>query len=217
MKFICVLCDAPMKLLETTGPVEGSLSVTFACPSCAHRIALLTNPWETQLVRALDVKIGGRSSAPEPWEFVRNMLTALRADSVAGAGQPPAPPAEGDSAASSEPSGRDLGDASTSGSAETSASSVESLTVEASVEPLSRAAQAEGPVAGPRCPFSAVANRAAEMSSVTWDPSAERRLGRLPDFVRPMARQGIERFAAERGYTRITEEVLDEVRGTLGF
>ena len=165
MKFVCVLCDTPMKLEETVGPVEGSLSVTFACPSCAHRIALLTNPWETQLVRALDVKIGGRNTPPESWEFVKAMLAARREGALEGAGDVAAPE--------------------------------------------------EG--AGPRCPFSAVANRAAEAASLTWDPSAEERLERVPDFIRPMARQGIERFAVERGYTRITEEVIDEVRGTLGF
>jgi len=191
MKFLCVSCDTQMKLEETTGPVEGSLSVSFACPSCAHRIALLTNPGETQLVRALDVKIGGRSSPAEPWEFVRTMLAARGEDVGAR---------EEGSTASAEPASRDFG--------ETSASSVESL---------SRDAQAEGLGAGPRCPFSAVANRAAEAASLTWDPSAEKRLERVPDFIRPMARQGIERFAAERGFTRITEEVIDEVRGTLGF
>jgi len=191
MKLLCVSCDTQMKLEETTGPVEGSLSVSFACPSCAHRIALLTNPGETQLVRALDVKIGGRSSPAEPWEFVRTMLAARGEDVGAR---------EEGSTASAEPASRDFG--------ETSASSVESL---------SRDAQAEGLGAGPRCPFSAVANRAAEAASLTWDPSAEKRLERVPDFIRPMARQGIERFAAERGFTRITEEVIDEVRGTLGF
>lgn len=165
MKFVCVLCDTPMKLEETVGPVEGSLSVTFACPSCAHRIALLTNPWETQLVRALDVKIGGRNTPPESWEFVKAMLAARREGALEGAGDVAAPE--------------------------------------------------EG--SAPRCPFSAVANRAAEAASLTWDPSAEERLERVPDFIRPMARQGIERFAVERGYTRITEEVIDEVRGTLGF
>jgi len=198
MKFVCVLCDTPMKLEETVGPVEGSLTVTFACPSCAHRIALLTNPWETQLVRALDVKIGGRNTPPESWEFVKAMLAARREGALEGAGDVAAP--EEGSAASTEPSSRDFG--------ETSASSV---------EPLSRDAQAEGLGAGPRRPFSAVANRAAEAASLTWDPAAEQRLERVPDFIRPMARQGIERFAAERGFTRITEEVIDEVRGTLGF
>jgi hypothetical protein len=70
---------------------------------------------------------------------------------------------------------------------------------------------------GSRCPFSAVANRAAEMATVSWDPSAERRLERVPEFIRPMARQGIERFAAEHGYSRITEEVIEKVRGSFGL
>ncbi len=210
MKLLCVSCDTQMKLEETTGPVEGSLSVSFACPSCAHRIALLTNPGETQLVRALDVKIGGRSSPAEPWEFVRTMLAARGEDVGAR---------EEGSTASAEPASRDFGETSASGSAEQFGPELtaEGLTVEASVESLSRDAQAEGLGAGPRCPFSAVANRAAEGASLTWDPSAEKRLERVPDFIRPMARQGIERFAAERGFTRITEEVIDEVRGTLGF
>jgi hypothetical protein len=68
-----------------------------------------------------------------------------------------------------------------------------------------------------RCPFSAVANRAAEMASVSWDPSAERRLERVPEFIRPMARQGIERFAAEHGYPRVTEEVIEKVRDSFGL
>ncbi|MGH7422238.1 MAG: PCP reductase family protein [Candidatus Methylomirabilales bacterium] len=199
MKFLCISCDTQMKLEETTGPVEGSLSVSFACPSCAHRIALLTNPGETQLVRALDVKIGGRSSPVEPWEFVRSMLAAKREGALEGTGDVAA--REEGSTPSTEPSSRDFGEP------------FDALRA----EPLSRDAQAEGLGAGPRCPFSAVANRAADAASLTWDPSAEERLERVPDFIRPMARQGIERFAAERGYTRITEEVIDEVRGTLGF
>jgi hypothetical protein len=55
------------------------------------------------------------------------------------------------------------------------------------------------------------------MASVPWDPSAERRLERVPEFIRPMARQGIERFAAEHGYPRITEEVIEKVRGSFGL
>jgi hypothetical protein len=181
MKFLCVLCDAQMKLEKTTGPVEGSLSVTFTCPSCAHRIALLTNPWETQLVRALDVKIGGRSSPAEPWEFVRTMLAARREDATSGE--------EGSSGATDE------------------GLNAEGLGGNPST----------GLGAGPRCPFSAMANRAAERPPLTWDPAAERRLERVPDFIRPMARQGIERFAVERGYERVTEKVMDEARGVLGF
>jgi hypothetical protein len=62
-----------------------------------------------------------------------------------------------------------------------------------------------------------MANLAAATPPLTWDPAAERRLERVPDFIRPMARQGIERFAAGRGYRCITEDVMDEVRGELGL
>ena len=51
----------------------------------------------------------------------------------------------------------------------------------------------------------------------TWSPDAERRLERIPEFIRPMARQGVEQFAVERGYQRITEEVMEEARGALGM
>ena len=58
MKFLCIACDQAMRLSGTAGPDEGSLTVTFACPSCGHRVAMLTNPWETQMVRTLGVKVG---------------------------------------------------------------------------------------------------------------------------------------------------------------
>ena len=59
MKFLCLACDQAMRLSGTAGPDAGSLTVTFACPSCGHRVAMLTNPWETQMVRTLGVKVGG--------------------------------------------------------------------------------------------------------------------------------------------------------------
>jgi DNA-directed RNA polymerase subunit RPC12/RpoP len=64
MKFLCVACDQAMRLQAAAGPDEGSLTVTFACPACGHRIAMLTNPWETQLVRTLGGEVGGGGAAP---------------------------------------------------------------------------------------------------------------------------------------------------------
>lgn len=79
MKFLCVPCDEPMKLQGVEGPDQGSLTIVFHCPQCAHRIALLTNPLETQLVKALDVKIGAGSPAPtEPLTFTRSSLARKR-------------------------------------------------------------------------------------------------------------------------------------------
>ena len=192
MKFLCVLCDAGMKLERVEEPEDGSLSVVFACAGCGHRMAMLTNPWETQLVRALDVKIGGRSSPAEPMEFIRSMLASRR-----------------------DP-GRDL---------------------------VGQEASASGEASPSKCPFSAMANLVAEKARTdgesgsrtasgssqsqpasespggpaVWSEDAERRLERIPEFLRPMIRQGIEQFAAERGYRHITEDVMTEARGGFGM
>jgi hypothetical protein len=192
MKFLCVRCDEVMKLERVEEPEDGSLSVVFACAACGNRMAMLTNPSETQLVRALDVRIGGRSSPAEPMEFVRSMLASGREFGLDGA----------------TPSGAASGTASAS-----------------------------------RCPFSAMANLAAQRPGtdgepgnrgigesgqseqpsgtpefqIAWSPEAARRLERVPEFIRPMIRQGIEQFAAQRGYRRITEDVMAEARGALGM
>ena len=79
MKFLCIACDQAMRLSGTAGPDEGSLTVTFACPSCGHRVAMLTNPWETQMVRTLGVKVGGApAEAPAPFAAVRASLAHQR-------------------------------------------------------------------------------------------------------------------------------------------
>lgn len=85
MKFLCLDCDQPMKLHSTEGPDEGSLSVTFRCPECGYRVAMLTNPFETQMVRSLGVKVGGRSGPAEPFENLRATLAAARPDAFEGA------------------------------------------------------------------------------------------------------------------------------------
>lgn len=188
MKFLCVLCDEAMKLEHVERPETGSLSVVFACATCGHRMAMLTNPGETQLLRALDVRIGGRSVSPEPLEFVRGMLASKRE------------------------AGQDAANPSVAGTAAT-------------------------PTSG--CPFSAMINLAGERpmdahagapredsalgrsgsadGQMTWAPEAERRLERIPEFIRPMARQGIEQFATTRGHRRITLEVMEAARGALGM
>src|SRR5256712_11494998 len=87
MKFLCLDCDAPMKLHSTEGPDEGSLTVTFRCPECGFRVAMLTNPFETQMVRSLGIKVGGGAPETAPFEHVRTMMTNPRADAFeVGAG-----------------------------------------------------------------------------------------------------------------------------------
>ena len=87
MKFICTECDEAMSFDTTPGmDDDGSLPVTFRCPSCEWGVTLLTNPQETQLVRTLGVKIGGAEVAPPPMEMMRSFLKS---------GTHPAVPAEG--------------------------------------------------------------------------------------------------------------------------
>ena len=52
---------------------------------------------------------------------------------------------------------------------------------------------------------------------VRWTAAAEARLTNVPDFVRPMARAGIERFARERGAREIDEQILDAAREFFGM
>ena len=84
MKFLCLDCDAPMKLHSTEGPDEGSLTVTFRCPECGFRVAMLTNPFETQMVRSLGIKVGGHAPETAPFEHVRTMMANPRADAFEG-------------------------------------------------------------------------------------------------------------------------------------
>src|SRR5215207_6629743 len=83
------------------------------------------------------------------------------------------------------------------------------------------AASAEG---GGRCPFSAMIPgnepalpHAGEPSPVRWTAAAEARLANIPEFVRPMARTGIEKFARERGALEVDEKILDAAREFFGM
>jgi hypothetical protein len=57
----------------------------------------------------------------------------------------------------------------------------------------------------------------ADVPAVSWSPDAEARIERIPEFIRPMARKAIERYARGKGYPAITEGVMDEARGAIGM
>jgi DNA-directed RNA polymerase subunit RPC12/RpoP len=166
MKFLCLDCDEAMKLHSTAGPDEGSLTVTFRCPECGFRVAMLTNPFETQMVRSLGVKVGGRTVPAEPFENLRSTMAGARTDAF----------------------------------------------------------ESTGDVAS-GCPFAAAlggdavpaATPTAASDAVAWEAAAERRLANIPSFIRPMAKRSIERFAEGKGYTTITEAVMDEARTVFGM
>jgi hypothetical protein len=74
---------------------------------------------------------------------------------------------------------------------------------------------------GSRCPFSGVVREmeqaAAQPAGPVWTAAALSRLDNIPDFVRPMARQGIEHYASSNGYPEIDERVLEEARERFGM
>ena len=147
MKFLCVPCDSPMKLQTVAPPEGGSLSVVYACPECGYEMAMLTNPYETQLVQSLGVRIGPAEAAAKADS--KCPFTAMM-PGVDGAG-------------------------------------------------AGVAVQAAGPLA------------------VRWTPGAEARLANIPEFVRPMARTGIEKFARDRGALEVDEKMLDAAREFFGM
>ena len=152
MKFLCVECDEPMTLQQSRPPDDaGSLTVLFGCPRCGRSIAMLTNPWETEMVSSLGVKIGPEAD-PESAE-----------------------------AASRCPFSGMLQE------------------MEDRREMEEQRAEPAAP-AGPR-----------------WTAEALERLAGIPDFVRPMARQGVEHYAASNGYEVVDEKVLDEARQRFGM
>ena len=57
----------------------------------------------------------------------------------------------------------------------------------------------------------------AKPPGLAWTAAAEARLANIPEFVRPMARTGIERYARERGATEVDETMLDAARQFFGM
>lgn len=55
------------------------------------------------------------------------------------------------------------------------------------------------------------------LNNVSWDVDAEATLSNIPDFARPMAKAGIERYATQNGYKSITKEVMAEARKVYGM
>ena len=75
---------------------------------------------------------------------------------------------------------------------------------------------------GGKCPFSAMIPGTQDVPlngpiPVRWTAAAEARLANIPEFVRPMARTGIEKFAQERGALEVDEKILDAARDFFGM
>ncbi len=79
---------------------------------------------------------------------------------------------------------------------------------------------AEGEEGKAKCPFSQALSDSGETpkkeTSFPWTESALARLSNIPDFVRPMAKTGVEQYAEANGFKEVSEEVLDKARGMFG-
>jgi len=75
------------------------------------------------------------------------------------------------------------------------------------------------------CPFTSMISGNGEVKSseaggpipVRWTAAAEARLANIPEFVRPMARTGIEKFARDQGTLEVDEKILDAAKDFFGM
>ncbi len=71
------------------------------------------------------------------------------------------------------------------------------------------------------CPFSGMVAQMEQQQvadeGIAWTTGALERLANIPEFIRPMAKQGVEQFAESNGYPEVSEEVMDEARGRFGM
>ena len=98
-------------------------------------------------------------------------------------------------------------DAATANAAEPSKCPFSAMIPPATPKPLGEGGTTEGARPG----------QAGEPIAVQWTAAAEARLANVPEFVRPMARTGIERFARERGAAEVDEKILDAAREFFGM
>ena len=71
-----------------------------------------------------------------------------------------------------------------------------------------------------KCPFSGMiptGEPVTDPTQVRWTAAAEARLQNIPEFVRPMAKTGIEKFARDKGSLEVDEKILDEARDFFGM
>ncbi len=222
MKFVCMNCETFMLFQKVEKPGEGSLGVEFLCPTCKARFSMVTNPGETQMVQALGVKIGGRTTAPEPFELTRGTLKDGAECPVPAFASPAVseavPAAAGGESGGSCPfssmvASMGAGDSATA--LEWSAEALDRLAkIPDFVRPTVRAeVEAYARKAGESFVTQAMLDRYKTGSGdLAWSPEATSRLENIPFFIRPMAKKEIERMAREQGRSEVTVEMMDQAK-----
>ena len=205
MKFLCISCDEAMSLNRTAGPDEGSMTVVFKCPACEREVAMLTNAMETQMVRALDVKIGGRSVPAEPMSVVKGALAGSRLAGDGGtAATPPGEPRPTGASPRTDPAASGQSDPA-SGQSKCPFSGAVSAAFDDTAQ---FGAGAHGGSSD---------GRSADDGAIRWTDEATERIERVPSYIRSMIRRGVEDYAREMGCAEVDTALMDEVRGRFGM
>ena len=79
---------------------------------------------------------------------------------------------------------------------------------------------AESSAEGSKCPFTGMVqglNDNTAGDAFPWTPEAEARMANVPEFVKPMVKTGIEKFARDEGHSRVDEQLLDKAKGFFGM
>jgi hypothetical protein len=229
-------CETYMNFERVEQPQEGSLGVFFGCPSCGARFTMVTNPGETQMVSSLGVQLGGRTSAPEPFEMTRgglradgpgqaemaNYLQEHYSEKTAGSAAPTESSSE--KKASGCPFSAVVAQMGLGSTTKTSSTTPEFEWTPDALDRLDKTPSFVRPMIkggieayARKHGFSKITLQVMDDSKnapagLTWAPSAEKRLENIPDFIRPMARKEIERIAQERGAAQVTEAIMEEAK-----
>jgi hypothetical protein len=210
-------------------PGEQSLGVTFACPTCNAKVAMVTNPGETAMVQALGVKLGGRTAPAEPMELTRQTLKETP-DSFNKPTPSPAAQKEMLAAEMAKSSSSGGGTcpfssmiAQMQGGAKPEAAAELTWTKEAQ-ERIEKVPSFMRPMIqmgiesyARRNNISTITPEVMDASKndqgeMVWSKEAEQRLDNIPSFIRPMAKKEIERMAKERGKKEITADLMEEAK-----
>ncbi len=236
MKFVCMKCESFMEFQKVENPAEQSLGVSFACPTCGAKVAMVTNAGETAMVQALGVKIGGRDTVAAPMELIRENLKAsdgvrppvvtatvqqemLKEEmaNMATGGQDGAPASGGcpfSSMVAKMQGGAASAPADTQPMAWTKEAKDRIEKVPSFMRPMiemgvENYARKNGITTISPDVMDASKN---DMGAIVWSKEAESRLDNIPSFIRPMARKEIERIAKEKGMTEITDALMEETK-----
>src|SRR5262245_19797686 len=102
---------------------------------------------------------------------------------------------------------------------------VQSLGVRIGPETSPAEASADTGSSAAGCPFASMIpatedtqrGQVADATPVRWTAAAEARLAKVPAFVRPMAKAGIERYARDNGCLEVDEKILEAAREFFGM